>query len=162
MASGCDDFVRKPFEAHIIFEKIANHLGVCYRYRNETYAASASPAEPAVARLLQIEGESSTQQSSTQQSSTHQSTRPIPLGAAGQSLSLDAASLSRDALGAISTMSVDWLRQFYQAAIAVDAEELHALIEKIPKEQSQLADKLTYLTQNFCFDELVALTQTYA
>jgi len=32
LASGCDDFVRKPFHESIIFEKIAEYLGVQYIY----------------------------------------------------------------------------------------------------------------------------------
>ncbi|MBD1913260.1 DAHL domain-containing protein [Leptolyngbya sp. FACHB-8] len=35
LAAGCDDFVRKPFRAEIIFEKIAQYLGVRYRYAAE-------------------------------------------------------------------------------------------------------------------------------
>jgi signal transduction histidine kinase/FixJ family two-component response regulator len=32
LSSGCDDFVRKPFREEIIFEKMAQHLGVKYLY----------------------------------------------------------------------------------------------------------------------------------
>ncbi|MEO1402088.1 MAG: AAA family ATPase [Cyanobacteria bacterium J06635_1] len=32
LAAGCDDFVRKPLQASVIFEKIAQHLGVQYIY----------------------------------------------------------------------------------------------------------------------------------
>jgi signal transduction histidine kinase/CheY-like chemotaxis protein len=32
LSAGCDDFVRKPFREEIIFEKIAQHLGVRYLY----------------------------------------------------------------------------------------------------------------------------------
>lgn len=32
LAAGCDDFVRKPVKAETIFDKIAEHLGVCYLY----------------------------------------------------------------------------------------------------------------------------------
>ncbi|MEO1621411.1 MAG: ATP-binding protein [Cyanobacteria bacterium J06632_3] len=117
LASGCDDFVRKPFETHTIFEKMAHHLGVRYRYKHESDSVEAS-------------------------------------------LSADVS--ATDVSDTIAMMSVDWLRQFHQAAIAVDAEVLHTLIEQIPQEHHQLANRLTDLTQNFCFDELIALTQTYA
>jgi len=33
IAAGCDDFVRKPFQEQIIFEKIAQYLGVRYIYQ---------------------------------------------------------------------------------------------------------------------------------
>lgn len=51
LAAGCDDFVRKPFRAEIIFETIAQYLGVRYRYAAEPallsiYATSAlKPSE---------------------------------------------------------------------------------------------------------------------
>ncbi|BAY50270.1 multi-sensor hybrid histidine kinase (plasmid) [Scytonema sp. HK-05] len=32
LSIGCDDFVRKPFRAEVIFEKMAEHLGVQYLY----------------------------------------------------------------------------------------------------------------------------------
>lgn len=32
LSSGCDDFIRKPFSQHIIFDKLAKHLGVKYIY----------------------------------------------------------------------------------------------------------------------------------
>jgi signal transduction histidine kinase/CheY-like chemotaxis protein len=35
LASGCDDFVCKPFREEVIFEKMAQHLGVRYIYDNE-------------------------------------------------------------------------------------------------------------------------------
>ncbi len=40
LAAGCDDFVRKPFRAETIFEKIAQHLGVRYRYVAESGSLS--------------------------------------------------------------------------------------------------------------------------
>jgi PAS domain S-box-containing protein len=41
LASGCNDFVSKPIQAAEIFDKMAQHLGVRYRYK----AASARPSE---------------------------------------------------------------------------------------------------------------------
>jgi PAS domain S-box-containing protein len=32
IAAGCDDFIRKPFREEEIFEKMAHHLGISYRY----------------------------------------------------------------------------------------------------------------------------------
>lgn len=32
LAAGCDDFVRKPFRESVLFEKMAQYLGVVYRY----------------------------------------------------------------------------------------------------------------------------------
>jgi signal transduction histidine kinase/DNA-binding response OmpR family regulator len=35
LSAGCNDFVRKPFRAETIFEKLAQHLGVCYIYEEQ-------------------------------------------------------------------------------------------------------------------------------
>ena len=35
-ATGCDDFIRKPFRNTAIFEALVQHLGVEYRYRDDT------------------------------------------------------------------------------------------------------------------------------
>ncbi len=35
MAAGCDDFIRKPFKEHEIFEAMRKHLGVRYIYEEE-------------------------------------------------------------------------------------------------------------------------------
>lgn len=47
LAAGCDDFVRKPFREQIIFEKMAEFLGVRYVYQEEQ--ALFFSAQPAVA-----------------------------------------------------------------------------------------------------------------
>jgi signal transduction histidine kinase len=35
LAAGCDDFVRKPFQDHMIFDKMAEHLGMRFVYETE-------------------------------------------------------------------------------------------------------------------------------
>lgn len=40
LSAGCDDFVRKPFKEHVIFDKIAKYIGVRYLYDN------AQPSSP--------------------------------------------------------------------------------------------------------------------
>ncbi len=37
---GCDDFVRKPISATELFDKLAQHLGVRYRYQDEPLSAN--------------------------------------------------------------------------------------------------------------------------
>jgi DNA-binding response OmpR family regulator len=34
VAAGCDDFVRKPFQFEEIYDCMARHLGVKYRYQD--------------------------------------------------------------------------------------------------------------------------------
>lgn len=43
MATGCDDYVRKPFHNHVILEKIAEHIGVRYAYSQAKDAEAAAP-----------------------------------------------------------------------------------------------------------------------
>jgi PAS domain S-box-containing protein len=61
LAAGCDDFVRKPLEESIIFDKMAEHLGMAYTYSDtphsdDTYKdANAPEAAPSAANGLMIE-----------------------------------------------------------------------------------------------------------
>jgi signal transduction histidine kinase/CheY-like chemotaxis protein len=56
LAAGCDDFVRKPFREGVIFEKMAQHLGV--RYRHEPLgpidSGNSSSADKLTATALAI------------------------------------------------------------------------------------------------------------
>ncbi|AFZ33375.1 multi-sensor hybrid histidine kinase (plasmid) [Gloeocapsa sp. PCC 7428] len=116
LAAGCDDFVRKPFRADIIFEKIAQHLGVRYRYA----------AEP-------------------------------------RSLSIRATSVLKPSelieIDQLNHMPPAWRTQLHEAAIRVDAEAIGQLIEQIPESQADLAKALTYLVDQFQFEEIVARTK---
>lgn len=40
LALGCDDFIRKPFNQNEILEKLAEHLGVSYLYKNQALPAT--------------------------------------------------------------------------------------------------------------------------
>lgn len=44
LAAGCDDFVRKPFRAERLFEKMGTYLGVRYVYANEPEAVPEAAA----------------------------------------------------------------------------------------------------------------------
>ncbi len=111
LASGCDDFVRKPFHTHVIFEKMTEHLGVQYLYKNTSEEAALPPTTPLRSEDLKV-------------------------------------------------MPAAWLAQFRQAAVQVDAEQLYQLIAQIPAKYHSMASALSASTQNFCFDELIALSET--
>jgi two-component system sensor histidine kinase/response regulator len=111
-AAGCDDFVSKPFKAHVIFDKLAEHLGVQYLYEPEI----KSP-------LLQERVKD-----------------------------LNPAS--------IQIMSSDWIAELQQAALKADRDRILQLIEQIPANDSEVAQQLTELVQQFEFDEILALTET--
>ncbi len=53
---GCDDFVSKPFAESIIFEKLAQHLGVRYRY-DSTSISSISPEKTPIIHLNHLKTE---------------------------------------------------------------------------------------------------------
>ena len=40
LSAGCDDFVRKPFRESVIFEKMAQHLGLRYVYQDQSTPSS--------------------------------------------------------------------------------------------------------------------------
>lgn len=51
LAAGCDDFVRKPFHESVIFEKMAEYLGVQYVYEDLAIAAPAAHSTVSQAAL---------------------------------------------------------------------------------------------------------------
>ncbi|MEO0536020.1 MAG: PAS domain S-box protein [Cyanobacteria bacterium P01_A01_bin.123] len=53
LAAGCDDFVRKPFQAAEIFDQLAKHLGVTYLYGSEVETGELRPSRPQQTPLLQ-------------------------------------------------------------------------------------------------------------
>ncbi|NEQ33832.1 MAG: PAS domain S-box protein [Leptolyngbya sp. SIO4C5] len=58
--AGCDDFVPKPFREDVIFEKMAEHLGVQYLYAETARSVSLSPQ--AIAQRYRLSPESLAQQ----------------------------------------------------------------------------------------------------
>jgi signal transduction histidine kinase/FixJ family two-component response regulator len=48
LAAGCDDFVRKPFQEHVLFEQLQKHLGVEFLHdRSEVASPAVQPIDPA-------------------------------------------------------------------------------------------------------------------
>lgn len=60
---------------------------------------------------------------------------------------------------ALAQMPIDWLEQLHQAAIKVNAKQVHYWIEQMPLSNVPLANALSELVDNFCFEEIVTLTQ---
>ncbi|NJL01426.1 MAG: PAS domain S-box protein [Spirulinaceae cyanobacterium SM2_1_0] len=55
LAAGCDDTLSKPFFRTELLAKLAQHLGVCYRYRDGSLSASLPPQsspDPDIAELV--------------------------------------------------------------------------------------------------------------
>ena len=58
---------------------------------------------------------------------------------------------------ALAVMPVEWIEQLHQAATKVNAKQVLKLIEQIPSSNTPLANALTDLVNNFCFEEIVNL-----
>ncbi|MEA5566020.1 ATP-binding protein [Anabaena sp. UHCC 0399] len=112
LSTGCDDFVRKPFRVEVIFDKMAEHLGVKYIY------------------------------------ATEQTTQP-------QSAEIPVNELSN----AMLQMPAEWIEQLHQAARRVNSKHILQLIAEIPSSQAGLAKTLTNLVNDFCFEEIINLTE---
>jgi signal transduction histidine kinase/tetratricopeptide (TPR) repeat protein/ActR/RegA family two-component response regulator len=61
LAAGCDDFVRKPVREALVFEKLAQHLGLRFMYEEQPAAPPASPGELSPALLAELPAEWITQ-----------------------------------------------------------------------------------------------------
>jgi CheY-like chemotaxis protein len=48
LSVGCDDFVRKPFRQSVLFQKIAEHLGVVFTYEAPSVSAEQDEPTPAL------------------------------------------------------------------------------------------------------------------
>ncbi len=48
LAAGCSDFISKPIQRGLILQKIADYLGICYRY-GDAAAANPIPQKPTIA-----------------------------------------------------------------------------------------------------------------
>jgi len=54
LSAGCDDFLRKPFAEHTIFEALAKHLGVEYIYAPNKSILNSSPKQELILEDLKI------------------------------------------------------------------------------------------------------------
>lgn len=59
----------------------------------------------------------------------------------------------------LQVMPLEWIAALHQAALEVDAELIAQLIEQMPETQLELTNGLTALSDRFCFDEILELTQ---
>ncbi len=124
LAAGCDDFVRKPFQEHVIFDVIAQYLPIEYCYAPED-SRCESPA---------------TRATNGARTSTH---GPKPTSG------LLAPSLK--------TMPPIWLSDVQRAATQADSDWLQRLISQVPKQETALMTRLSTLTEQYEFDDMLEL-----
>lgn len=128
LSMGCNDFVRKPFKAEVIFEKMAEYLGLQYVYAEpQSDATLAVSAKPRTQPIID------------------EDVLPFVLTA-----------------DSFSTMPIEWVQQLNQAAMKVNAKLVSQLIQHIPEDQAPLANALTQLVDDFCFEEIVDLTKQFS
>lgn len=60
---------------------------------------------------------------------------------------------------ALTMMPADWVEQLHQAATKVNARQIYKLLTQIPRANAHLANALTHLVNNFCFEEILTLTR---
>ena len=110
LAGGCDDFMRKPFRVHDIFDALHRHLDVRFIYETVTPAPDA------------------------------------------------AASVSpEDLSAAVEALPAAWATDLYQAAVALDADQMLALIKAVRPQAPHLADTLAQWVRAFEYERLMAL-----
>lgn len=119
LVAGCDDFVRKPFRAEVIFEKMALHVGVRYLYGSPQVRSRGAENALLPQQMLQPD----------------------------------------ELKNALAVMPADWVEQLHQAATKVNAKQILQMLPQIPKANAHLTNSLTHLVNNFCFEEIVTLTQ---
>ncbi len=117
LAAGCSDFVRKPFTEQIVFDKMAQHLGVKYIYRSGPES--------------DIFNSPSSETATIKPSLTAQDLQSLPQ---------------------------ELVTEIYNAAIAVDAEQIQQLIDMIPPSHKHIADAIAEMTRNYDFDSIIDLT----
>jgi signal transduction histidine kinase/FixJ family two-component response regulator len=110
LKAGCDDFIRKPFREHEIFDALHRHLGVRFIY--ETVALA-----PEVAEGVSLE----------------------------------------DLRAAVEMLPAAWVADLYQATIALDADQMLALIKAIRPQASHLSDTLAQWVRDLEYEKLMAL-----
>jgi PAS domain S-box-containing protein len=59
----------------------------------------------------------------------------------------------------LTIMSIDWIKQLNQAALAVNDRQILALIQEIPAENQDLINYLTDLVENYRIDLILELTE---
>jgi two-component system sensor histidine kinase/response regulator len=138
IAAGCDDYIYKPFKANDLLTTIAKHLGVRYIY-DEERGANRQPERR------------------KSKKSEQQPQEPSPQGYRTIASSLTAAKPLKSS--DLEVLSMEWVIQFYYAAVKLSSEQCLHLIEQIPPQYGKVSDGLRGLVNNFQFDVLIELFQ---
>jgi two-component system sensor histidine kinase/response regulator len=121
LATGCDDFIRKPYREHEIFDVLRRHLGI--RFIEETEPATDTARDDAARR-----GSWETVQAALQ--------------------------------AAIAEMPTSWPHDLYEAATALNAGQMVALIEVLRPQAPHIADTLAHWVHDYEYDKIIALLES--
>jgi PAS domain S-box-containing protein len=117
LSAGCDDFVRKPFRETVIFDKLAEYLGVTYVYQEDC----------------------------DRNAMDHNYSDPD--------------TLTTNLQMHLPEMPNSWIQKLQQAATLADNDLIHELIKEIPINSNVLIQSLLRLIDNFCYNQIIELTQ---
>ena len=129
LSAGCDDFIRKPLREEVLWEKLAQYLGVRYLY------------------------EESTIEDDRQGNLFHQGTQGKSIEDRQDANSNPSLTFH------LSQMPKGWVEQLNQAAVKCLDHVILQLIEQIPEAHTPLANALKNWANNFLFDRVIDLIQ---
>ncbi len=131
LSAGCDDFVAKPFREHIILEKMAKYLGVRYIYE----------------KISTLEKENEKDGSPGLENSNSNSNN------------LESSFILNS--HCFQDFPPEWVEELYQAADAVDNDQIQYLISQLPPDRVNLGTALFNLANNFRCDKIIDLIDRF-
>ncbi|MEO1402374.1 MAG: ATP-binding protein [Cyanobacteria bacterium J06635_1] len=140
LAAGCNDFVRKPFREVIIFEKMAEYLGLQYVYEtalalSDAPLSAVSPVPPSA---------------------------PSPTAAGWAPAIGDRQATEKTLVQSLKRLPSQWLAELHRAAIAVDRDLILHLVQQVPSSEQALSDHLASQAKQFEYDAILKLIQSAA
>jgi len=148
LSAGCDDFVRKPFREEVIFNKMAQYLGVRYVYEQKD--VDAITASPRIPKRSFLQGRV------VASINNEKTTSAYPTLAFGVPLTERSAPYILQP-ACLQVMSAEWIRNLHQAAVQLDGYLMAELIAQIPEEHTLLARALLEKVNDFDFDQIMHL-----
>ncbi|MDB9516545.1 response regulator [Roseofilum reptotaenium CS-1145] len=133
-ADGWDDYMKQPFQEEVVWQKIAQHLGVHYQYAN---SLDSTYLTPELTEFSSVDWIKSNPDPTIEKDSDHLKER-------------------------LTQMSPDWIDRLFQAARKGSDSEILDLIQFIPSEHQGLADRLENWSNNFQFDRILDLVKNVA
>ena len=129
LSIGCDDFVAKPFREQVILEKMAQYLGVRYIYEQPILSLNSEK----LSASFSLNGE--------------------------ETLNGNMGSFNNIEPLCLQFMPPEWIDELYQAADAVDNEQIFSLLQKIPPEYAHISRSIADLAHNFRCDKIIDLIE---